>query len=191
MPIDDDKVFDVSKPHKVSPSATSRPIIVGHHPMMADPMVRDDTAAAVTHHTSSHQPLAAAPDGDILPTPASVVVKPPITVAQPAASFEAIQPAAAQNASLAPEPTVTSIDGLLGDDVIGRATPATAPHPNIEHSSDNTPLIIPLSHSHHRHKGRKTLLLLLLLAVIAGAYLAIDAKLIETSITLPFHVFKQ
>ncbi len=48
MPRDDDiKVFDVSKPHKSEPSASSRPVIVGHHPTMADPMVRE---AFKSHH---------------------------------------------------------------------------------------------------------------------------------------------
>lgn len=36
------KVFDISKPHKTTPSASSRPIIVGHHPIMADPMVLEE-----------------------------------------------------------------------------------------------------------------------------------------------------
>jgi hypothetical protein len=35
------RVFDVSKPQRQSPSATSRPLIVGHRPMMSDPMVRE------------------------------------------------------------------------------------------------------------------------------------------------------
>src|SRR4051812_36724999 len=39
----DPGVFDVSKPHKTQPSATSRPIIVGHHPQVSDPMVKEET----------------------------------------------------------------------------------------------------------------------------------------------------
>jgi len=39
---DNPKVFDVSKPHKTTPSPSSRPIIVGHHPIMADPMVLEE-----------------------------------------------------------------------------------------------------------------------------------------------------
>jgi hypothetical protein len=44
----EDKVFDVSKPNRVTPSATSRPVIVGHHPIMNDPMVTGTTATAST-----------------------------------------------------------------------------------------------------------------------------------------------
>ena len=36
-------VFDVSKPHKTTPSATSRPVIVGHQPQVSDPMVKDES----------------------------------------------------------------------------------------------------------------------------------------------------
>jgi hypothetical protein len=44
MPQDEDtKVFDVSKPNKIGPSPTSRPIIMGHHPVMNDPMVKEGT----------------------------------------------------------------------------------------------------------------------------------------------------
>lgn len=38
---DENRVFDVSKPNRVSPSPTSRPVIVGHHPGN-DPMVTGD-----------------------------------------------------------------------------------------------------------------------------------------------------
>lgn len=38
-------MFDISKPHRLSPSATSRPVIVGHHPTMPDPMVTHEAAA--------------------------------------------------------------------------------------------------------------------------------------------------
>jgi hypothetical protein len=41
MPEDDSKIFDVSKPNRVSPDSTSRPVIVGHRPTMADPMVKE------------------------------------------------------------------------------------------------------------------------------------------------------
>ncbi|MGH7157037.1 MAG: hypothetical protein ACREGG_02930 [Candidatus Saccharimonadales bacterium] len=38
---DEDRVFDVTKPGRVNPSATSKPVIVGHQPTMNDPMVRE------------------------------------------------------------------------------------------------------------------------------------------------------
>lgn len=36
------RVFDVAKPGKSAPSASAKPIIISHHPMMQDPMVKPD-----------------------------------------------------------------------------------------------------------------------------------------------------
>lgn len=38
---DPDRVFDVSRPGRSSPDPTSRPLVVGHRPQAADPMVHD------------------------------------------------------------------------------------------------------------------------------------------------------
>lgn len=44
---DDKKFFDVAKPKEVKPTPSSRPIIVGHKPVVKDPMMADtDTAVA-------------------------------------------------------------------------------------------------------------------------------------------------
>jgi len=39
---DDQRVFDVTRPSKVGPPATSKPVIVGHRPTVSDPMVKGD-----------------------------------------------------------------------------------------------------------------------------------------------------
>jgi hypothetical protein len=41
---DENRVFDVTKPKHISPTATSKPVIVGHHPIMSDPMVKDSNS---------------------------------------------------------------------------------------------------------------------------------------------------
>ena len=38
------KVFDIAKPGKTAASASSRPLIIGHKPMLKDPMVNDASA---------------------------------------------------------------------------------------------------------------------------------------------------
>src|SRR5688572_11245924 len=40
--LDTKRVMDVSKPGKSAPDSSSRPIIVGHKPMIADPMVNPE-----------------------------------------------------------------------------------------------------------------------------------------------------
>ncbi len=54
---DDKKLMDVSRPGKSAPSATSRPIIVTHGPIMQDPMV-NDTAKAVDSIPESDEPVS-------------------------------------------------------------------------------------------------------------------------------------
>lgn len=44
---DEPRVFDVAKPGKSGPSATSKPIIVGHKSMIEDPMVKTGASATL------------------------------------------------------------------------------------------------------------------------------------------------
>lgn len=46
MKHDDKKHFDISKPRRQGPDPTSKPVIVGHHPMMPDPMIREEREKA-------------------------------------------------------------------------------------------------------------------------------------------------
>jgi hypothetical protein len=48
---DENRVFDVTKPKHVSPTPTSKPVIVGHQPMVSDPMVRgkEETEQLLNH----------------------------------------------------------------------------------------------------------------------------------------------
>jgi hypothetical protein len=49
---DENRVFDVTKPKHVSPPPTSKPVIVGHQPMVSDPMVKDkDQPEQLLNHT--------------------------------------------------------------------------------------------------------------------------------------------
>jgi hypothetical protein len=57
MKHEDKKHFDVSKPRRKSPDPTSKPIIVGHHPMMPDPMIREEREKAP-------KPIKVVSDGD-------------------------------------------------------------------------------------------------------------------------------
>lgn len=67
MPENEDRVFDVTKPQHVTPSSIGRPIIAGHRPVMADPMIRP---AARPHSTNSVQPVSPVqPAGNAPPAP--------------------------------------------------------------------------------------------------------------------------
>src|SRR6266513_1318689 len=63
---DSPRVFDVSKPHHAGPGHTARPIIVGHRPMMPDPM----TDRPLQHHSTDPVKVTSVPvkadDGAVL-----------------------------------------------------------------------------------------------------------------------------
>jgi hypothetical protein len=66
MPYDEEtKVFDVAKPSKSYPDASSKPIIVGHRPQINDPMMKEDTlpVPGVEAATGS-KPIHVAMDND-------------------------------------------------------------------------------------------------------------------------------
>lgn len=203
---DESRVFDVSKPSRVSPPATSRPVIVGHHPMTNDPMVRsgeheatkipinitppaddpalDDQAHRQPDKAHDQDSPAIFSDPDDAEAPADNVShtesvgEGPFTAAQP-------QP------EVFPEP-------VLPDEPAAPDTPDTAdidhepinevPHPN-DHPA---PHIEGLHFAQPpRRGGRLKYALLGLLILLIAAYLAIDSGVIKTSFKMPFHIFSQ
>jgi len=62
---DENRVFDVTKPKHVSPPPTSKPVIVGHQPMVSDPMVKDkNEPEQLLHHTPTKINVTAEPPAD-------------------------------------------------------------------------------------------------------------------------------
>lgn len=58
---------------------------------------------------------------------------------------------------------------------------------------DSKKYFVPLAHDSSKQKSRSGVwaVLLLFLVMMAGAYLAVDAKIIKTNIKLPYHLFNQ
>jgi len=63
---EENRVFDVTKPKHVSPAPTSKPVIVGHQPMVSDPMVKDrqgaDDSERLLNHSSTKINVSDEPD---------------------------------------------------------------------------------------------------------------------------------
>lgn len=57
---------------------------------------------------------------------------------------------------------------------------------------DSGKYFVPLEHDSTAKKSSKAVLIVLIIILLAGAaYVVIDAKVVKTSITLPFHLFRQ
>lgn len=49
------KIFDVTKPGQSSPDASSKPVIIGHKPLVEDPMVKENVPVSQLSPTDTHQ----------------------------------------------------------------------------------------------------------------------------------------
>jgi len=185
------KSFDINVPSRVNPSATSRPVIVGHRPIMTDPMMRPASAGPlpsapapvhvakviqvsdeVRNDLVAAQPLQMPTSNDKPPEPlAAVSPEPPHgpdTLAEPAGSMPP--------ASSIPPPTVA-------------APLPPAPEPDLTHLPH-----VPIAHTHHQQSKVKNAVLWFLIIgflLIFAAYVLIDAGLVSSSIKLPVHIFNQ
>jgi hypothetical protein len=178
---EENRVFDVTKPSHVNPSATSKPVIVGHQPTMSDPMVKDQGGLGSEPTRIPISVSSSLESGDVSeppvenyspnflesPTPAPA----PEPVSQ---SFEA--------------PTAFSAPAQFSTPAPLPAQPETALPP-----TDVTPQphIEELHFAQPKRRRKWPIVGLVLLALLIGAYLAIDSGLINSSIKLPHHFFKQ
>jgi hypothetical protein len=193
---DESRVFDVSKPSRVSPPATSKPVIVGHHPM-SDPMVKEESqeatkipvsiapisvGQAMREHEESTQ-VDDAPDNYRH-----------TDIEEPAAPAVFSEP---QDADVTPAESPHETDSV-GEGPFTDAEPVTPDEPAVP----DQPLPEPAPHEQPhieglhfaqppRGKGRAKYVLTGLLILIIAAYLAIDSGLINAGFKLPFHIFKQ
>jgi hypothetical protein len=192
------KVFDVSRPSRTGPDPTSRPVIVGHHPMMTDPMV-------------NKAPIHANPDAGIDATPhhAKVIqvtneVRQHIAQAQPPSPDELAAEAAAEEKkttmppatvapglqSMAPMPVAPQTMPALPVQQSAPVPPTPAPEPDLTQIQH-----VPVSHMSVSSSGRLRSVGLWLIVgiflIIFGLYLAVDAGFIQTSVNLPFHIFSR
>src|SRR5581483_5766086 len=180
MQEDGKKFFDVSKPH---PHPTSKPVIVGHHPMMPDPMLREGTHEA--HAAAGLAVEDSVPDEKPHPhTP---------NLGDNSASYE-------DSPAWNPSPKTT--DGELSDSkttgssLFGHSTSL----PDSEHqddlaskskkesnSDDNSgaELHVPAGRTAYHHQPRIWAWVVIALIILAGIYAAVDAK----TDVLPFHIF--
>jgi len=182
----DKKLMDVSRPGKSAPSATSRPIIVTHGPMMQDPMVQKEEpaeevkVAAVSHEKVIEQPAAPAEEP---------VVKPE----------EKPQPEADEPAPKPPEEPKPESDSMPLDGDSGATVEAVADSARDKKKADEEvkaaetekakvsqlvaerKYFVPLSvTSHKRHHRTALILTLILLAAVVGAAVyAYDAGLLD------------
>lgn len=164
---DENRVFDVTRPKDVSPSATSRPVIVGHQPRVSDPMVREEKPEPTK--ISINEPPAA---------PAPAIIEP--TVSAPSAPY-------AQASRPMPQ-----YDPIVPANFSDEQDPSVSRLPKLEPEAHETSHHIEgLNLAPSRKKRRWPRYLSLVVLLLIAVYLILDSGLISSGINLPFHVFKQ
>lgn len=183
----DDRIFDVSKPNRAAPSATSKPIIVGHHPIMSDPMVtgRDNEPARPPAEPQPFTPAASEPET----LPAMSHSFPSISDnTEPLPPVDGGVGGPSDNLTISPDPSPANLPGG-GDQQFIRPDQTAPQH---SWSPPDHPAVTPAPINYHSRGSKKIVtLVVIVLVVIVGVYLAVDAGLIGKNINLPFHIFKQ
>ncbi len=205
MKHEDKKHFDISKPRQHGPDPTSKPIIVGHHPMMPDPMIREERekAAKPINVTSADEPEpvdvtpaekpAAEPDQ---PEPKPDKIPDLADISAPHEASPALTP----SPELKPEPETlqpTAVAESTPGAVFSPAEPVAAIHPPSPPVTPTQPtqpeppageqLHIPAGHAVVHHKPRIWVWTVVVLIVLVWAYAAVDAL---TDTKLPIEFFK-
>lgn len=128
---DNPKVFDVSKPNKTTPSASSRPIIVGHHPIMADPMVLEERY----HHPKPLHPRSSEPEETQTSQPITLENPPRRTSISPLSSSQTLTESAAGKAYTTYGTPTERPSGQSADDMFTAPAQASLPTPIFEAST--------------------------------------------------------
>lgn len=174
---EENRVFDVTKPSHVNPSATSRPVIVGHQPTMNDPMVREGGEPTRIQVNDDSERQAFTPE----PAPEPELSEPPKDFGAPGL----FSSSGRESSSDQPYPHSS----------LGQSDPPAAIYHPPENTTTTADNIEPIDDTQfnrpHRKKRKWPKMVLALLVLAIAAYLLIDAGVFGSGINLPVHIFKQ
>jgi hypothetical protein len=194
----DKQVFDVAKPGKTAASATSRPVIVNHGSLLKDPMMSGEKS------TESPKPA----ETTVAPSESRKVITPPSeetpnAEAQDTSSADkksAADQAKTEAKTLAENTQQANKDqaAAIVDAVVDQAATKKKGEPTkeevarlaeLEKLVESKTYFVPIktaSQKRHAH----WLVISIFLLVVAGAYLAVDAELVDIGIDLPVDLVK-
>lgn len=180
------KTMDVSKPGNSAPDTSARPVIVTHKPTVQDPMVKTEQPAeeepkAAEETTQVHnkviQPLTEQPSKDAKDEEKPKAEK---SSAEKEADKEAaVVDAVAEQADLGPK-----------NKNAGPSEEEKKKQEALAKMITDKKYFVPIGQVAHRRNQRTLVVALILLIALAGAYLAIDAELLNLNIDLPFELIK-
>lgn len=178
-------VFDVSKPGKSAPSATSRPVIVNHGPMMKDPMVSDPDDT----DKKDDKPTAATSESrKIIAPPSDLEKEEPASEDTPATESEDSK---ADKKKSAEQAVVDAVVDQAGKKKKSQPTEEElAKQIEVEKLIESKKYFVPIGEVTRRRNARRLMIGLVAFVLIGlvGSYLAVDAKLLDIGVDLPFNI---
>ena len=170
----DPKVFDVSKPGSGEPSATSRPIIVGHGNMIEDPMMKTSTSATVDgkaedEDTADPTKVKAEPEEELAPHHAKTV-EPPAGLA---AAIEESSPEAAPKPAETDQPAGAS-DSLPAEEAKPKEKPEKvneeeqARQEAVQKLIEGKQFVVHVGENKHQRQGKMLIVIALVILLLIG-----------------------
>ena len=208
MKHEDKKHFDVSRPSRHGPDPTSKPIIVGHHPTMPDPMIREERektarSIVVTSDSDEAEPLNSPQPEAEAGEPAKADGLPDLSdLSAPHETSPALTPSVKINPDSEPAPgaVFTGSGSILtagtaaaeakSDEVLTPASTVEPPPSTPSEPPVGQELHIPAGHGHAavHHKPRAWVWVVVGLIILVWVYAAVDAL---TDTKLPIEFFKK
>lgn len=204
---EENRVFDVTKPKHVNPTPTSRPVIVGHHPMISDPMVKDKEPEDSIQKGYNIEPTKIEVNEDSAVDNDNhkdfiTAQKDDSSIMEPADDNQPEGHKMSKEEHDADAPGIMSDSDAKPDYDVFSGTASQAFDTHAERTSDEN-MPAPAVHHHHpseiqglhlsqsKPKRRWPMIAGLAAVALIAVYLAIDAGLIGGADRLPFHIFKQ
>ncbi len=185
---DASKTMDVSKPGKTDPDISSRPVLVTNHSMVQDPTLKEDNKPTLKPMVASAARVdkIISPVGEITQETTKVAAENPISKetgektdtekkqAQEAAVVDAVADQATEDKKK---------QNKLSDEELARKK-------EIEQLITDKKYFVPIGQVSKRRNRRMLIVFLVILVLVIIGYLAIDAGIIKSSVTLPFDIIK-
>ncbi len=187
------KTMDVSKPGRSTPDTSARPVIVTNRSIVQDPTLKDDSKddSKQADKTFARGEKTITPVSKITPQDSTTdETKPAETPAPPAAASEKFDIAKERAKEAA---VVDAVADQATEDKKKQNKDSDAEIARkkaLEKLVADKKYFVPIGQVSRRRNRRAVLVFVILLILIIGGYLALDAEIIKSSISLPFDLVK-
>jgi hypothetical protein len=201
------KTMDITRPGKTPPDASSRPVVVSHGPMVQDPMMvseeektptPDVTPPAEVTEPPSHKNKVIQPLSEQTGEGAAPEAQAPASEAKADVTAAEVTKDTANDTPASPESSESAVVDAVADQVgAGRKKGDLSKEEKTRQEAvqklvAEKTYFLPLGHGHSRHKRLSLpVIVLVIIVLFVGAYLAVDAGVLDIGVELPISIIKE